>query len=99
MVRFTAICEQRHILELARTAEQRGQAKGEVKGRAEGEAIGEVKGQARTLLRLLERRFGPITDRVRARVSGADLDAIDQWLDRVLEAPTLDAVFDQAKTH
>ncbi|CAK0776868.1 transposase [uncultured Gammaproteobacteria bacterium] len=39
------IAEQRHILELSKTAEQRGLAKGEAKGRAEGKAD--------TLLRLL----------------------------------------------
>ena len=75
--------------------------------KAEGIALGEAKGlqqglqqgQARTLLRQLERRFGSVSESVRQRVSAADIDTLDQWLDRVLEAPTLDAVFDEGRTH
>ncbi len=67
--------------------------------KAEGEAEGIAKGQARTLLRLVDRRFGPVSEAVRARVNGADLDTLDRWLDRVLDAPTLDAVFDEGASH
>ena len=49
---------------------------------------------APTLLCQLDRRFGPITEVVRSRVAAADLDALDRWLDRVIDAPTLGAVFD-----
>jgi hypothetical protein len=31
---------------------------------------------------------------VRARITAADLDSLDRWLDRVVEAPTLDAVLE-----
>jgi len=71
--------------------------------KAEGMALGEAKGlqqgQARTLLRLLQRRFGSVPEAVRERVSSADVNALDQWLDRVLDAPTLDAVFEEGQTH
>ena len=60
------IGEERHILELARTAEQRGREKGEVKGRAEG--------KAETLLRLLRRRFHTLPSEVEARVLNAGID-------------------------
>ena len=49
--------------------------------------------QARILLRQLERRFGPISDAARQRVSDADPRSRDRWLDRVLDAPTIEAVF------
>ena len=66
------------------------QAEGEAKGRAEGRH----EGQAQALLRQLERRFGPLSDTVRDRVSNADLDTMGLWLDRVLDADTIGAVFD-----
>ena len=68
-------------------------AEGEAKGRAEGVAEGEAKGEAKSLTRLLERRFGPLPAAVKARVDGADLDQLDVWLDRVLDAKNLNAVF------
>ncbi|WP_029010217.1 Rpn family recombination-promoting nuclease/putative transposase [Azospirillum halopraeferens] len=74
-------------------------AEGEAKGMAKGKAEGLHEGQARTLLRLLNRRFGPVSDTVRARVNAADLDALDRWFDRALDAPTLEAVFDEAGSH
>lgn len=61
---------------------------------AEGRAEGRTEGQAHALTRLLARRFGPLPDTVRARVEAADPDTLDDWLDRVLDAPTLDAVFE-----
>jgi len=69
------------------------------KGLQQGRQEGRQEGEARTLLRLLERRFGPVSELMRARVSAADLASLDQWLDRVLDAPTLDAVFDEGRTH
>jgi len=32
-------------------------------------------------------------------VSAASVEALDQWLDRVLDAPMLDAVFDDGRAH
>ncbi len=45
------------------------------------------------MTRLLERRFGPLLSRVRDRIAAGDLDDLDGWLDRTLEADGLDAVF------
>jgi hypothetical protein len=61
-------------------------AEGKVQGRAEGKAEGLHEGQVRTLLRLLGRRFGPVPDTVQARVNAADVETLDRWLDRVLDA-------------
>lgn len=62
------------------------------------EAIGVAKGQARALLQLLEMRFGTISTHVRSRLMTADLPAIEEWLSRVLDAPSLNAIFDSTKT-
>ena len=63
-------------------------AEGEAKGRAEGVAEGEAK----SLTRLLERRFGPLSDVDKKRIEVADLAQLDAWTDRVLDAESLEAV-------
>ncbi len=45
------------------------------------------------LQRQLTRRFGPLPTEVIARISGATVEEIDLWADRVLDARTLDEVF------
>ena len=70
-----------------------GLAAGEALGKAKGLAAGEALGKADTLRTFLIRRFGPLPADVRARIDAADLDQLDAWLDRLLDAPTLEAVF------
>ena len=65
-------------------------AEGEAKGKAEGEA----RGKAEALLRLAEQRFGPLPAPLRARVATADASAIEDWLDRLLTATSLENLFD-----
>ena len=71
----------------------KGMAKGREEGREEGLAEGEHQAQVRTMLRLLERRFGPVPEEVRQRMEAADSATLDSWLDRILDAPTRDAIF------
>jgi hypothetical protein len=56
-------------------------------------AEGEAKGEAKTLLKLLNAKFGTVPETLVARVQSASVDELDAWVDRVLDAPTLDAVF------
>ena len=60
---------------------------------AEGKAKGIAEGEAKSLTHLLERRFGPLSRSVKDRIASADLDQLDTWIDRVLDAKSLDAVF------
>lgn len=69
-----------------------GVAKGFQQGRAEGKA----EGKADMLLRLLHRRFGPLTTEVETRVRAADSDQLDEWSERFVDAGTLADVFDAA---
>ena len=78
---------------IAETLIAEGKAKGRAEGKAEGIAEGEAKGEAKSLTRLLERRFGPLPRSVKDRIASADLDQLDTWIDRVLDARSLDAVF------
>ena len=43
-------------------------------------------------MRLIDRKFGPPSETVRARISSADPDALLRWSDRILTADSLDAV-------
>ncbi|MCK9459033.1 MAG: DUF4351 domain-containing protein [Proteobacteria bacterium] len=60
---------------------------------AHGREVGRAEGRADFLVRLLERRFGPIDDSVRARVDAATPDELLDYADRVLDARDIDSVF------
>ncbi len=77
----------------------RGEAKGKVEGKAEGKVEGKAEGKAETLGRQLERRFGPLPRDIAARIAAAEPDRIEAWLDAVLDAPDLAAVFAQDRPH
>ena len=64
-------------------------------GAARGEARGEILGRASILNRLLERRFGRLPATVRERVRTASVQDLDAWGDAALDAPTLEAVFEE----
>jgi hypothetical protein len=54
---------------------------------------GRLEGEAKVLLRLLERRFGPVPDAVRERIGAAGLADLDTWIMRVLDAAAIDDIF------
>ena len=64
-------------------------------GIAVGEARGEARGEAQALVRLLEKRIGPVSEALRARIFAADLAYIEAWFDRAIEATDLESVFDR----
>ena len=45
------------------------------------------------LTRLLESRFGPLDETVKGRLEGADAEQLLRWGERVLDADTLEAIF------
>ena len=67
--------------------------------RKEGEARGEAQGRRQqaieTMLRLLDRRFGPLPADVVCRVQNGTLPDLDQWIANTLDAKTLAGVFQQ----
>ncbi|MFN9945827.1 MAG: Rpn family recombination-promoting nuclease/putative transposase [Planctomycetota bacterium] len=62
-------------------------------GLSQGLSQGRSEGQAATLARLLAKRFGPLPDAVAARLRTAAPSDLDRWTDRLLDAPSLEAVF------
>ena len=43
----------------------------------------------------MTRRFGPLDEAIRSRIRGASLEQLERWTDRILDAPTLTAVFEE----
>ena len=62
--------------------------------REEGRQEGLTLAKTATLTRQLTRRFGEPPEWASKRVQEASGEQIDAWLDRILDAPTLQAVFD-----
>ena len=80
-----------------REAKAEGRVEGKAEGRAEGKAEGRAEGKAETLIRLLQRRFGPVTESVRARVAVGSAAETDAWFDALLDAQSLTEVFDTGR--
>jgi predicted transposase/invertase (TIGR01784 family) len=57
-----------------------------------GEQRGEQRGQAKTLLHLIERKFGPPSEPIRTRITQADSDTLLMWFDRAIDARSIDEV-------
>ena len=80
-----------------------GREKGKVEGLAEGEARGlaegEARGEAKSLMRLLVKRFGPLPEPVVEQIAAGSIEELDRWVDRVLDATDLDAVFGERRDH
>jgi hypothetical protein len=62
-----------------------------------GVVEGVHRGEAGMLLRLLRKRFGDVPDVVAERLQTAGSDDLDRWTDAVLDAPSLEAVFEPSK--
>jgi hypothetical protein len=57
---------------------------------AHGKAQGEMSGRAALVTKQLTRRFGPLTDATKIRVSSASVEELDAIGERLLTAPTLE---------
>ncbi|MFY0578141.1 hypothetical protein ACN28S_30875 [Cystobacter fuscus] len=77
--------------ELIEQGRQQGMEKGLVRGREEGLA----RGRAESLLRILALRGIDVEEAARQRIlECTDVDTLDRWFDRVLQATTLREVLD-----
>ncbi len=56
---------------------------------------GRVEGERRVLERLLQRRFGALSAKNTERLTEASMEDLETWAENVLDAQTLDDVFDQ----
>ncbi|MBF0180115.1 MAG: DUF4351 domain-containing protein [Magnetococcales bacterium] len=63
------------------------------KGREEGMREGMREGKVEILLRIMQRRFGPIPDDIRQRVTSAQTVELDAWSENIFDADSPQAVF------
>ena len=52
-----------------------------------------VTGKRESLRRQLRRRFSAIPSRVDDRIQSASIEELDEWIDRILDAKTLEDIF------
>jgi hypothetical protein len=64
------------------------------RGRQEGLRDGEAQGRAGLLSSLLVKRFGPLPEAIQERLSQSTNEQLERWGERLLDAATLDAVFE-----
>jgi hypothetical protein len=74
---------------------EQGLEKGLEKGLEEGLQQGRKEGAAALLERQLTRRFGPLPQAVRSKLAQAGAEQLASWSDALLEARTLQEVFEQ----
>jgi predicted transposase YdaD len=67
---------------------------GRKEGWKAGKKEGEKEGEAKLLLRLLERKFGPLDRQTRGRISAADSKRLLEWGERLLTAERLEQIFE-----
>lgn len=83
--------------EVAMTAAEELRAEGEAKGRAQGRAEGRVEGRAAGRAEALEKlmllKFGALSAEHAARIEAATEEQLDLYIERILAAPTADAMF------
>lgn len=81
------------IMSTAERIRQESLSLGLSQGLSQGLRKGLSQGRAATLERLLQRRFGPLSEATIARLQAATSDELDRWTDRLLDVASLDALF------
>jgi len=61
---------------------------------SKGKLEGKTEKAATILERLLVKRFDPLDEETRKRLGTATLEQLDLWADRILDATTIDAMFE-----
>ncbi|TBU88680.1 hypothetical protein DNJ95_17865 [Stutzerimonas kirkiae] len=87
-----------YVSSFERKAQQKGFEQGVVQGLERGVLQGMTQGMARgtqaILLKLLARRFGELDGSTLARVQLAETTELERWAENILDASSLDEVFD-----
>jgi len=79
------------VMEMGKSMADVLMEKGRTEGWTEGRTEAEIKTRQQTLVRLLRKRFGDVPRGVvRAVESTTDVAKLDDWLDRLVTADTLD---------
>jgi hypothetical protein len=60
---------------------------------AEGYAKGERSGLTKTLLMIIQDRFGAVSEEAEEKVRSATVEELDRWTRAIFKAPSLEAMF------
>ncbi len=86
--------EEERKVQFITTPERVGRMEGFKEGLETGIQKGLKEGEATILIRQLQRRFGQIPPKYLAQIQQSDVDTLLMWCERVLDATTLEEVFD-----
>ncbi len=89
----------RYVSSFERIAQQRGMEKGIEKGMEKGMEKGIGQGQIKLLTALLRQRFGEVPEWAAVRLQAAAPAQLETWALRVLEAESLEEVFEAGRPH
>ena len=78
-------------------AREEGMQRGMEQGMAQGMRQGRVEGERTLLERQLRRRFGLLSPDITERLGEASATDLETWAEKVLDAPTLDDVFNSGR--
>lgn len=84
-----------HVIPWNEQAMEKGLRQGREEGLREGLVEGRTELARSALERLLTRRFGPLPPEAVDRIRQAALPQLETWLDRIIDAPSMQAVFEQ----
>jgi len=88
-----------YVTSVQRLGHEEGRREGRREGRQEGRREGRQEGEASLLQRLLTRRFGSLPPAIQTRLAQASISELDTWGERILDAATLDEVFEDSPPH
>ncbi|TAN48555.1 MAG: DUF4351 domain-containing protein [Methylococcaceae bacterium] len=91
--RDLATLERNKSMPYVTSVERFGIEKGLLQGMQQGLQQGLLQGEATVLIRQLTKRFGPLPPAMQDRLNQATTDQLESWAERVLDADTLEAVF------
>lgn len=71
----------------------KGRQEGRQEGRQQGMQQGMQQGEAKTLVKILEKRFGSVPASIMHQIQTADTGKLDAWIDAALDASSLQDIF------
>lgn len=93
LTQFEEEMKMRYVSSVERLAREEGMQQGMQQGMHEGMEQGRRAGKVQVIRRQLQLRFGELPDWVPARIDEASEAQLDAWTDKLLTAPSIDAVF------
>ena len=92
-VRELCAFEKEKTMQYVSSIERLGFKKGKQQGMQQGLQHGMQQGESTMLFRLLERKFGQVSEEVKQKIEAADSGTLLEWGEKILSASTIDDVF------